>query len=317
MKVLVSILLTVVTWLGAWAQEGFCVTSFQKLDWDLDARTIHPMIDQNGKKAALIKVNTVETDFDFDVGMMGVVAVKQEIGEIWVYVPEKVQHITIRHKKFGVIRNYKFEIPVESAVVYELVLNTPPPESPTQTIILKEVKSQEPVLKSSTEQAVSSVVKEKKSWFFANFAMGVVPELSYGFLAGWRSPSVGCFVKMRTSKKSPETAFFCTSDGKLSDGNPLWTSGESATSRFSASAGVVAKIWKPVNIYLGAGYGTRKEAWQDIEGAWGEVTDRTFKGVSADMGILLMLNNHLSIHVGITTTQFKYLDAEAGFGVNF
>jgi hypothetical protein len=49
---------------------------------DLDARTLHPLLDQNGRKAALIKLVTSEKDFDFDVGIMGVTAVHKEVGEI-------------------------------------------------------------------------------------------------------------------------------------------------------------------------------------------------------------------------------------------
>ena len=51
----------------------FRVKSFRKLDWDVDARVNYPMMDQNNKKAALIKVVTTIPGFDFDVGVMGVV----------------------------------------------------------------------------------------------------------------------------------------------------------------------------------------------------------------------------------------------------
>lgn len=103
----------------------FYVSSFKQLEMDLDARTLHPIIDQNGKKAALIKVVTTHTGFDFDIGVMGITEVHQEVGEIWVYIPEKAQRITIRHPEFGVIREYYFPVAIESATTYELRLKTP------------------------------------------------------------------------------------------------------------------------------------------------------------------------------------------------
>ena len=70
----------------------------------------------------LIKIVTTETDFNFDVGSLGVVATSQQKGEIWVYVPGGVQRITITHSQLGVLRNYYFPIPVEKARTYELIL---------------------------------------------------------------------------------------------------------------------------------------------------------------------------------------------------
>lgn len=71
------------------------------------------MLDQNSRKAALIKVVIPEAGFDFDVGVMGVVSVRQEVGEVWVYVPEGVRKITVRHQTYGVIRDYEFGCPIE------------------------------------------------------------------------------------------------------------------------------------------------------------------------------------------------------------
>ena len=49
--------------------SGFFVQSFKKLEWDLDARSNYPELDQNNRKAALIKVVIPEAGFDFDVGV--------------------------------------------------------------------------------------------------------------------------------------------------------------------------------------------------------------------------------------------------------
>jgi hypothetical protein len=80
--------------------------------------------DQNGEVAALIKVVTLETGFVFDGGMLGIVKTVQKEGEIWVYVPFGLQRITITHRRFGVLRDYYFEIPIQKAVTYEMKLST-------------------------------------------------------------------------------------------------------------------------------------------------------------------------------------------------
>ena len=50
--------------------SGFFVQSFKKLEWDLDARSNYPELDQNNRKAALIKVVIPEAGFDFVGGVL-------------------------------------------------------------------------------------------------------------------------------------------------------------------------------------------------------------------------------------------------------
>ncbi|MEA3448105.1 MAG: hypothetical protein U9Q98_06605 [Bacteroidota bacterium] len=58
--------------LSAPAQD-IAVKSFRCLTHDMDARIAHPVTDQNGDVAALIKVVTTETGFNFEAGMLGIV----------------------------------------------------------------------------------------------------------------------------------------------------------------------------------------------------------------------------------------------------
>lgn len=100
------------------------VKSFRALPQDLDARVNYPEIDQNGDKAALIKVVTTETGFKFEGGMLGIVKTVQKTGEVWVYVPHGSRKITIKHANLGVLRDYNFEENIKEASVYEMVLVT-------------------------------------------------------------------------------------------------------------------------------------------------------------------------------------------------
>ncbi|MFZ4725788.1 MAG: PEGA domain-containing protein [Paludibacter sp.] len=101
------------------------VKSFRMLESDQEARIISPKKDQNGKKAAIIKVVTSQTGFVFDFGMIGnALATEQKTGEIWVWVPAGARKVTINHQQLGVLRNYEFEIDIQEATVYEMKLTT-------------------------------------------------------------------------------------------------------------------------------------------------------------------------------------------------
>lgn len=104
--------------------QNMTVESFRALENDLTAITNGTTeVDQNGNVAALIKIVVSGTGFTFDVGSMGIVRTRQMGGEWWVYVPMGVQRITINHPQYGVLRNYYFDIPIEGARTYEMVLN--------------------------------------------------------------------------------------------------------------------------------------------------------------------------------------------------
>lgn len=81
------------------------------------------VFDQNNNRCALIKVETVEKGFEFEVGVFHVQKVDpNHIGETWVYVPPRVQHLTIHHPHLGTLREYQFPCPIESGRTYLLKL---------------------------------------------------------------------------------------------------------------------------------------------------------------------------------------------------
>lgn len=104
--------------------QGIAVSSFRLLDNDLDAITSGTeVLDQNGNKAALIKVVTTETGFNFDCGSLGIVKTEHHPAEFRVYVPAGVRRMTISNQQLGVLRDYQFPIPIEQAKTYEMILN--------------------------------------------------------------------------------------------------------------------------------------------------------------------------------------------------
>lgn len=103
--------------------QNISVKSFRPLPNDLSP-TSHKRTDQNGEVAALIKVVTNETGFVFEGGALGIVDTKQEVSEVWVWVPRGLRKITIKHPRLGQLRDYYFPVEIESERAYEMVLTT-------------------------------------------------------------------------------------------------------------------------------------------------------------------------------------------------
>lgn len=109
---------------GALLGQSISVKSFKALPMDMTASSLEgKRIDQNGDVAALIKIVTTETGFTFEGGTLGIVDAKQETGELWVWVPRAARKITIKHQKFGVLRDYRYPIEIEAERTYEMVLD--------------------------------------------------------------------------------------------------------------------------------------------------------------------------------------------------
>ena len=111
--------------LAVWA-DGIVVESFTLDQFDQTANTpTTEQIDQNGERCALLKVETTQKGFHFDVGTLGVWKVDENHpGEIWVWVPRGIRRITIQHAQLGTLRDYEFPIAIQSAKTYIMKLTT-------------------------------------------------------------------------------------------------------------------------------------------------------------------------------------------------
>lgn len=114
--------------ISAFSQK-MSIESFELAERDLAANTSPTMkFDLNGEKCAIIKIQTVERGFLFDVGTLGVVEVVEQNsehpGEIWLYVPNGVKNITIQHPVLGSINNYDLGQNVKEGKVYILKLTS-------------------------------------------------------------------------------------------------------------------------------------------------------------------------------------------------
>lgn len=125
MKHYLSTLLLFMLCLVAHAQ-GIAVSSFTLNESDLTANQQGTMVfDQNGNKCALIRIQTTQKGFSFDVGSLGITKVDDnKTGEIWVYVPAGVRKIDIRHPQLGSLLGYVFPVSITAARTYVMQLTT-------------------------------------------------------------------------------------------------------------------------------------------------------------------------------------------------
>ena len=150
MKRLYAIFLSLLLAMTLHAQS-LVVQSFKMDETDLTANTAGTIvIDQNGQKCALIKVETTQTGFSFDAGALGVVKTEQKVGEIWVYVPEGVKRLTISHQQLGILRDYDLGQTLKRARTYILKLTS----GEVQTVIKQARTSQYVVFQVTPKNAV-------------------------------------------------------------------------------------------------------------------------------------------------------------------
>ena len=104
--------------------DGLNVVSFKLLETDLTAKTRGTeRRDQNGDKAALIKIVSPEKGFHFDGGSLGIVGTEQKAAELWLYVPPRAQKLTISHPVFGMLRDYYYPVSIQGGRTYEMLLD--------------------------------------------------------------------------------------------------------------------------------------------------------------------------------------------------
>ena len=264
------------------------VSAFQRMDRDLLART-QERLDLNDTPCAIVRVSVANAkNYTFEGNVIGDVVYRP--GEALVYMTEGSRNLTIKSDEFGSLK-YEFTQKLEKQVVYKLVLRLETPDSKkTRTMVM-------PVL-------------------------GVGSTMSYGLMVGvvkkW-----GWYLKAKYDFKNQETTAECDGDGNDMQGTPMWFTGETASSRLAITTGVMRRIAKPLYLYLGAGYGYKKLAWEMADGVsgsttdlWAENQDETFKGIEADLGLVLRGKN-IAFSAGIQSNSSKYFEATVGIGIMF
>lgn len=301
--------------------QRFSVERFRVLPNDISAY-IHPERDLNGEACALIKV-VGSRDFVFSTPL-GIVKRKNDVGEIWLYVPKGTVQITIKHPEWGVLRDYRFSEPLESRLTYELVLIPPvvnriayraiPPIGRNAAFCL-------PLLRDSLPLPVSVPVEWKPLREFSRFLLMADVTLgneavSAGIRLGWMRRH-GVYVHLSSDFRStPDVdGRECDADGEVegSDVPPYYT-GKVFRSRSAVLLGATHRIWRGFYVYEGAGYGQRIVAWETTEGALLRNKSYSAQGVALEAGVMWSPRKWV-VSAGASVIEGKYWEANFGIGV--
>lgn len=301
--------------------QEFSVASFQVLPNDVSA-FIHHVRDLNDEACALIKVEA-PSDFAFSTPL-GIVKRKDEVGEIWLYVPRGTKMLTLKHPQWGVIRDYKLGKPLESRMTYEMKLNLPKP-------VIAE--KHDTIIQIKTVTDTIAIPQAKPKMALSIYALATIAlhqdGPSYGIFFAMMHRH-GFFLHASSDFKSiGKTEGNCDKDGNITktsstsnrtNGNtsnkPYYT-GETRHSNYTITAGAIHHIYKSLRIFEGIGYGRSATAWQmgESEGGGYLLNDGlTHKGVAGEVGILGSIGR-LTLSASAITIAGKQWQGSIGIGI--
>ena len=288
----------------------FKVTGFRVLSNDVSA-FITPVRDLNNEACALLKV-VARQDFAFS-SPLGIVKRKDEVGEIWLYLPKGTRRITIKHPRWGVLRNYRLPLALESHVAYEMTISEPriPMAYEHDTVIL-------------TKTIVDTVAVKRKRprlpmTFHALFTLSMHQNgPSWGvMLAAMRRH--GMFVHVSSDLRSiGETRFTCDEEGYIDDSGTMpYYTGETRHSNWTATAGAIHRLCSVLSVFEGIGYGRTATAWQlaESEGGGSALNDGlTHKGVAGELGLIATFGR-INISASVLTIAGQQWQGCVGVGI--
>ena len=307
------LLATVCLWLCAygrtWAQE-FAVSSFRLLPNDVSA-FVNTVRDLNDEACALVKVEA-PSDFAFSTPL-GIVKRKDEVGEIWLYLPKGTKMLTLKHPEWGVLRDYKLGTTLESRMTYEMKLSLPKPAV---------AERHDTIVQVQTIVDTVTVVPARPKLPLSMYALATIAlhnnGPSYGvFFAMMRRH--GFFVHAATDfRNTGTTQGHCAKDGSMGVAaeKPYYT-GHTAKSNYAVTAGAIHRLGRAVCLFEGAGYGRSSVAWQlaESEGGGYVLNDAlSHKGVVGEVGALASFGR-MAVSASAITIAGKQWQGCIGIGI--
>ena len=200
------------------------------------------------------------------------------------------------------IRSYKLRIEKDLFFPIDTVVNISAGETNGQTFTM-----------------ISTIKPKEPRRMLVMAEVGYHPsQLSYGGMIGFVRKN-GAYVKFRSDFGSASADLECDDSGALTsggEGTPYYKEGVTQKARLSVTAGYLRQLWKPVYLYVGAGYGSRTLAWETVEGELVKNTDHSAVGVAAELGVIGRLGK-FALSVGFHTVNFKHHEVAIGVGIIF
>ena len=267
--------------------------------------------DLNDEACALIKV-IAPSDFAFSTPL-GIVKRKDEVGEIWLYLPKGTKMLTLKHPEWGVLRDYNLGKPLESRMTYEMKLKLPKPT-------VEEIHDTIVQVKTVTDTITVTKTRQKLPLSFHPLATIALHQdgPSYGiFFAMMRRH--GFYLHASSDFKSiGKTEGNCKKDGSINaDGIKPYYSGETRHSNHTMTLGAIHRLSKNLNLFEGIGYGRSATTWEKSESEGGGYLINeglTHKGIAAEMGFLVSFHR-FTLSASAITIAGKQWQGCIGIGI--
>ena len=289
----------------------FSVESFRQLPTDVSA-FIDAVEDLNGEACALVKV-VAPSEFAFS-SPLGIVKRRNEVGEIWLYLPKGTKMLTLKHPQWGVLRNYSFGRKLESRMTYELRLRLP---------MANVVERHDTIVRTKTIVDTITVMQPKRvvplhaySLFTASLH---TDGPSWGMLLAVMRRHGAYFHIVTNLHSSVKTKGTCNAEGYRVDTNrkPYYT-GRTHASEYVVTFGAIHRLSSAFNIFEGVGYGNQTVSWQlaDEEGGgWLRNTHLSHKGFSVEAGVTASVYRMFTFSLSALTIAGKSWQGSVGVGI--
>lgn len=299
--------------------QQFEVELFQSLPYDLSA-SVAPVYDLNDEACAVVKV-VCPSEFAFSTPL-GIVKRVEKVGEVWLYLPRGSRRITLKHPRWGVLRDFPFPWPLLAKQTYELRVQMP------------FVTSALPALGKPVGIRVETYLDSRIDWTYQmDFPAVQIPWKPFAMLTcgvtDWEQPSFGLragvmrkhgfFLSVQSDLHAiPSTDGDCNRYG-IPPGQVLapYDTGRIREGRFMLMGGAIHPVLPRLYIYEALGYGNHTVAWEKVDGSWLRNTYYSSNGWCAEAGVLYLFSGRYLLSAGVQIITASHWEGAVGFGYQF
>ena len=173
----------------------------------------------------------------------------------------------------------------------------------------KPEKKEKPIEKPKKEKTVKDI--PNINFLTLNAAYSIAPQMSFGLTYG-QVKKVGWYV---SAMSNFGTRFSANPWSDLLYIDEAIASGNSSNTRLSLTGGLLCRLFGPVYMKVGAGYGTRVKCWE-LNDTWYEYANNSYKGIDLTAGLMFNVKNCV-ISADVVTTDFEYMEVKIGIGLNW
>lgn len=158
-----------------------------------------------------------------------------------------------------------------------------------------------------------------KPFILAQGSYSPIGQAAGGLMVG-AVGTVGFYVRGESSFSTMKKCdYICNAAGHVGDyehSHMPFYSGKTASCEWQALGGFMARLYIPLYLYVGGGYGMCEYYWETIDGKWANNYGYRYKGFAGDIGLMGNIK-HFAIAVGVNTIDFRYLSFNVGIGYAF